>query len=101
MTKVFTIIIKNRNARKTFKIFLRNVAYETDENESLSDPKLPSYSMASAVPRRHNSLPNLSKVERYHRLPGQSRLDRSTIRRTNSTNLFDHNPEDPPPYLGE
>lgn len=80
---------------------IENVAYETDENESLSDPKLPSYSMASAVPRRHNSLPNLSKVERYHRLPGQSRLDRSTIRRTNSTNLFDHNPEDPPPYLGE
>ena len=61
--------------------------------------------MASNMMRRHNSLPNLYKVNHYQRLPGlDRRVDRQTsrtLRRTNSTNIFDHNPEEPPPYSRE
>ena len=84
-----------------YLIVFRNVAYETDENDSISDPKLPSYSMASNMLRRHNSLPNLYKANQYQRLPGMGRSihrEGQALRRTNSTNLFDHNPEEPPPY---
>ena len=76
--------------------FSRNEAFTLEEEESSSslDPKLPSYSVALNTMIRHNSLPNLSNLNRYTALPN---LSSNAFQRSSSINSLRH-PDSPPLY---
>jgi len=73
-----------------------NEAFTLEEEESSSslDPKLPSYSVALNTMIRHNSLPNLSNLNRYTALPN---LSSNAFQRSSSINSLRH-PGSPPLY---
>ena len=78
------------------KVLFRNEAFTLEEEESSSslDPKLPSYSVALNTMIRHNSLPNISNLNRYTALPN---LSSNAFQRSSSINSLRH-PDSPPLY---